>query len=194
MPAPTGGVTFDLATQDNTATTANSDYVARSLTAQTIPAGQQTYILSVVVNGDTAIENDETFFVNVTNVSGATLLDGQGVATIQNDDLPTLSIDDVTLSEGNSGTKLFTFTVSLSAAAPSGGVTFAIATQDDTATVADSDYVSRSLNGQTIPAGQQTYNFDVTVNGDLNIEPNETFFVNVTNVSGATISDGQGVG
>jgi uncharacterized protein YjdB len=193
-PAPSTDIFFDIATQDNAATTANNDYVAKSLTNQVIPAGQQTYSFSVVVNGDTAIENDETFFVNVTNVSGATLLDGQGVGTIQNDDLPTLSINDVTLSEGNSGPKTFTFTVSLSAAAPTGGVTFDIATQDNTATVADNDYVSRSLTGQTIPAGQQTYNFDVTVNGDLNIEPNETFFVNVTNVSGATVSDGQGVG
>src|SRR4029434_2975363 len=38
------------------------------------------------------------------------------------------------------------------------------------------------------------YSFDVTVNGDTNFEPNETFFVNVTNVSGATVLDGQGLG
>ena len=193
-PAPSTDITFDIATQNNTATTANNDYVAKALTNQVIPAGQQTYSFSVTVNGDVAIEPDETFFVNVTNVTGATVEDGQGVGTIQNDDLPTLSINDVALSEGNSGTKTFTFTVSLSAAAPTAGVTFDIATQDNTATVADSDYVARSLTGQTIPAGSSNYTFDVTVNGDVNIEPNETFFVNVTNVSGATVANGQGQG
>jgi len=193
-PAPSTDVTFDIATQNNTATTANSDYVARSLTGQIIPAGQQTYTFAVNINGDTAVENDETFFVNLTNVIGATVADGQGAGTIQNDDLPSLSIKDVSSTEGNGGTKTFAFTVSLSTAAPAGGVTFDIATADDIATSADNDYVARSLTGQTIVAGSSTYTFDVTVNGDLVIEGNETFFVNVTNISGATVSDAQGLG
>lgn len=198
-PAPSADITFDIATQDNTATTANSDYVAKTLTNQIIPAGQQTYSFTVTVNGDAVIEPDETFFVNVTNVSGATLTDGQGVGTIQNDDLPTLTINDVALSEGNSGTRLFTFTVSLSAPASTGGVTFNIATADGTAQDGnpggeDNDYVARSLTAQSIPAGSSTYTFDVTVNGDLTIEPNETFFVNVSNVTGAIVGDAQGLG
>ncbi|HEV2829465.1 MAG TPA: lamin tail domain-containing protein [Pyrinomonadaceae bacterium] len=192
-PAPANDITFDIATQDHTAT-ANSDYLARTLTNQIIPAGQQTYSFTVNINGDTAIENDEMFLVNMSNVSGATLTDGQGVGTIQNDDLPALSINDAALAEGNGGTTTVSFTVSLSAPAPTGGVTFDIATQDDTATVADNDYVAHSLTGQTIPAGSSTYTFDVAVNGDLTIEANETFFVNLTNVSGATLNDAQGVG
>src|SRR5207302_1839415 len=72
---------------------------------------------------------------------------------------PTLSIDDVTTTEGNSLTKTFTFTVSLSKPALAGGVTFDIATQDDTA-LASSDYVAKSLSGQTIAAGSQTYTFE----------------------------------
>jgi len=193
-PAPSTDVIFDIATQDNTATTANSDYTTKTLTTQVIPAGQQTYTFTVNVNGDAAVEPDESFFVNVTNVSGATVTDGQGTGTIQNDDLPGLTINDVSQNEGNSGTSIFTFTVSLSIAAPAGGVTFDIATQDNTATTADNDYVLRSLTSQTIPAGNTTYTFDVTVNGDTAIENNETFFVNVTNVSGATVLDGQGQG
>ncbi len=192
-PAQGTDVTFDIATQDNSATTANNDYLAKSLTNQIIPAGQTTYTFSVTVNGDTNVEPDETFFVNVTNVLGANVTDSQGLGTIQHDDLPTLSINDVPAVEGNAGTKTFSFTVSLSAPAPA-NVTFDIATQDNTATVADNDYVTRSLTGQTISAGQQTYQFDVTVNGDTTVEPTESFFVNVANVSGATISDSQGAG
>ena len=191
-PAQGADVTFDIATQDNTATTANSDYVAKSLTNQIIPAGQTTYTFTVNFNGDTAVEQDETFLVNVTNVVGASVTDGQGQGTIQNDDLPSLSINDVSANEGDSGTTTFSFTVSLTSPAPAGGVTFNIATQDGTATVADNDYAAKSLTTQTIPAGALTYNFDVLVNGDVNIESNETFLVNVTSISEATAGDTQG--
>ena len=192
-PAP-AAVTFDIATADNTATVANNDYVGRSLTGQTIPAGQASYTFDVTVNGDVSIEANETFFVNVTNVSGATIGDGQGQGTIQNDDSPTISINDVSANEGNSGTTTFTFTVTSTLPAPAGGITFDIATQDSTATVANNDYVARSLTNQTIPATLTTYTFDVTVNGDLTVEPNESFFVNITNPTGATLGDAQGAG
>lgn len=108
--------------------------------------------------------------------------------------IPSLSINDVSQAEGNSGTTTFTFSVTLSAPAGPGGVTFDIATADNTATTADNDYVPQSLTGQTIPAGSSSYAFNVTVNGDTTAEPNETFFVNVTNVTGANVGDGQGQG
>ncbi len=108
--------------------------------------------------------------------------------------LPNLSINDVTVTEGNAGTVMANFTVSLSSPAGVGGVTFDIATADNTATTANNDYVLRSLTGQTIPSGSSTYSFAVTVNGDTTVEPNETFFVNVTNVTGANVLDGQGQG
>jgi uncharacterized repeat protein (TIGR01451 family) len=107
--------------------------------------------------------------------------------------VPNLSINDVTLGEGNAGTTSFTFTVSLSAPAGPGGVTFDVATANNTA-VAPGDYTTNSLTGQTIPAGSSTYSFTVLVNGDTAAEANETFFVNVTNVTGANVTDGQGTG
>jgi len=192
-PAGAGGVTFDVATADGTAT-APGDYTAKSLTSQTIPAGSSTYSFTVLVNGDTIPETNETFFVNVTNVTGANVTDGQGQGTIVNDDAaPNLTINDVSLNEGNSGTTTFTFTVSLSAPAGAGGVTFDIATADGTAT-APGDYTAKSLLAQTIPAGSSTYTFDVLVNGDATVEPNEIFFVNVTNVTNAIALDTQGQG
>jgi uncharacterized protein len=108
--------------------------------------------------------------------------------------LPSLSINDVAAAEGDSGTTTFSFTVSLSAPAAAAGVTFDIATADNTATTADNDYVAKSLTGQTIAAGSSTYTFAVTVNGDVAVESDETFFVNVTNVTGAVVTDGQGMG
>jgi predicted extracellular nuclease len=105
-----------------------------------------------------------------------------------------ISVNDATVTEGNSGTTTASFTVSLSAPAGPSGVTFDIATQDNSATTADNDYIAKTLLAQTIPSGQTSYTFDVTVNGDMTFEPNETFFVNLSNVSGATILDGQGAG
>ncbi|HEX3282321.1 MAG TPA: lamin tail domain-containing protein [Pyrinomonadaceae bacterium] len=107
---------------------------------------------------------------------------------------PVLSINDIALNEGNAGSITFTFTVSLSAPANAGGVTFDIATQDNTALTANNDYIAQSLTAQNIPAGRSTFTFEVIVNGDTVVEPNESFFVNVTNVAGAQITDGQGLG
>ncbi len=107
---------------------------------------------------------------------------------------PSLSVNDVTVSEGNSGTTTFTFTVSLSSPAGAGGVTFDIATGNGGSATAPGDYTAKSLTSQTIPKDSSTYTFDVLVNGDTDIEPDETFLVDVTNVTGATVADGQGQG
>jgi uncharacterized repeat protein (TIGR01451 family) len=114
---------------------------------------------------------------------------------------PTLNIGDVTLAEGDpAGTTTFTFAVTLTAPAGAGGVTFNISTadgtaQDDTPATEDNDYVAQSLMAQSIPMGSSgPYNFNVTVNRDLVTEPNETFFVNVDTVVGATPGDTQGLG
>jgi predicted extracellular nuclease len=107
--------------------------------------------------------------------------------------VPSLAINDVSASEGDSGGTLFNFTVSLSSPAGAAGVTFDIATADGSAT-APGDYVANSLTGQTIAAGGLSYTFTVTVNGDTSVEPNKAFFVNVTNVTGATVADAHGQG
>ena len=73
--------------EPQTRLTAPSDYTAKSLTGQTIPSGSSTYTFDVLVNGDLLVEPDETFFVNVTNVTGANVTDGQGLGTILNDDV-----------------------------------------------------------------------------------------------------------
>ena len=78
----------------------------------------------------------------------------------------------MTVTEGNSGTVTAAFSVSLSAAAGAGGVTFDIATADNTATTANSDYVRTSSHRPDDRSGQHgPYTFNVTVNGDTTVEP-----------------------
>lgn len=190
-PAGPGGVTFDIATANGTAT-AGVDYVASSFTSQTIPAGSSTYFFTVMGNGDLLNEPTETFFVNVTNVVNATVVDGQGVGTITNDDpLPSLSIDDVSVVEGNAGTVNAVFTVTLNAAS---GQTVSVnyATADGTATQ-PADYTSTS-GTLTFTAGQTTRTINVPVIGETVPEANESFFVNLSGATNATISDNQGQG
>ncbi|MGH8029450.1 MAG: Calx-beta domain-containing protein, partial [Arenimonas sp.] len=185
-------VTFSVAT-NNTSATAGSDYVALNLTNQTIPAGQLTKTFQVSVNGDTAVEANESFTFTLGNPTGATLYDRQAIGFIYNDDGPTLSINDVSLSEGNSGTKVATFTATLSQAAAV-PISYTVATSNGTAT-AGSDYVAKSLSGETIPAGQLTRSFTVTLNGDTTVEANETFRATLSNISaGATLFKNIGTG
>jgi uncharacterized protein YhjY with autotransporter beta-barrel domain len=190
-PAPAGGVTFDIATASGSATS-GVDFVANSLTGQTIPAGASTYAFTVLVNGDTANEPTETFFANVTNVTGAIVSDGQGVGTIVNDDpLPSLSINDVTVTEGNAGTTNAVFTVTLGAAS---GQTVSVnfATANGTATQ-PADYTN-TTGTLTFTPGQTTQTITVPVIGETVPEANETYFVNLSGATNATIADNQGVG
>ena len=100
--AASSAVTVDYATANGTAT-AGSDYVAASGTL-TFAAGTTTRTLPVTVNGDTTGEANETFPVNLSAASGATLADAQGTGTIVNDDsVPTLSIGDMSTTEGQLG-------------------------------------------------------------------------------------------
>lgn len=102
-PAPAGGVTFTIETQDEAATTNSGDYVARSLSNQVIAEGQTTYVFEVNVNGDKLVELDEAFLVNISSVFGATIADGQAQGTILNDDVPNLVISQVYPGGNNGG-------------------------------------------------------------------------------------------
>jgi predicted extracellular nuclease len=104
----------------------------------------------------------------------------------------TLSIDDVTQVETNAGTTNFNFTVSLSAPAGAGGVTFNASTADGTTD--SSDYTPLVNQPGSIASGNTSTTVTVVVNGDPTSEPNETFFVNITNIVGATGGDVQGLG
>jgi Calx-beta domain len=185
-------VTVNYVTSDHTAT-APSDYQSTS-GALTFAPGETSKTVTVLVNGDTAVETNEQFFLGLHVATNATIGDGQGVGTITNDDQPppSLSINDVTVTEGSSGTTDAVFTVTLSAASTP-AVTVQYATADGTATAADSDYQS-ATGTLTFTPGQTTQTITVQVNGDTTVEPNETFAVNLSNPNNATIADGQGVG
>jgi ribosomal protein L35AE/L33A len=187
-------VTVTYATADATATV-GTDYLA-STGVLTFAAGQTSKAVTVSIVGDATVEANETFVVNLTAPGGATLAKAQAVGTITNDDvappvLPTLSIADVSVTEGNAGTVTATFNVTLSAAA-AGTVTMSYATADGTAT-SGSDYAAASGTLSFAP-GDLVRTIAVTVNGDATVEPNENFAVTLSAASGATIAKASGQG
>lgn len=105
--------------------------------------------------------------------------------------VPTLSIGDVRVIEGNEGTTPATFVVTLSAPT-SQDVRVNWTTRDGTA-VAPTDY--NPVSGQVeILAGQTSGTIDVAVNGDREVEPDETFAVELSNATNAGIADPRGDG
>ena len=190
-PASTGTVTVTYATANGTAR-AGSDYTAVPATLLTFSPGQTSKQVTVNVTGDTTQEANETFFVNLTAPSGATLFDGKGRGTLLNDEGPVLKINDVGKAEGNSGTTAYTFTVTL-APASTGTVTVTYATANGTAR-AGSDYTAVPATLLTFGPGQTSKQVTVIATGDTTQEANETFFVNLSAPSGATLFDGKGRG
>lgn len=105
---------------------------------------------------------------------------------------PAISIGNASVTEGNAGTTTLVFTVTLSdvSAEP---VSVNFTTADNTATLADSDYVA--TNGTlTIPAGSLSGQIAVVVNGDDVRETAETLLVNLSGAVNGTITTGQGTG
>jgi subtilisin family serine protease len=182
-------VTVNFATANGSATS-GSDYDAASGTLTFLP-GVLTQTISVTVNGDDNFEGNENYVVNLSGAANATINDSQGAGTIVDDDLPTVSIDDVTLAEGNRKKKNFTFTVSLSAPATV-STTVSYSTANGSAS-SSSDYVAKS-GTLTIPAGQSSATLNISVNGDRTFELDETFYVDLTSVTNAVLEDPQGLG
>ncbi len=187
QPAP--GSSFSFATADGTATV--SDYNATNGTITFVNNATSANI-SVAVRGDNSFEPDETFFVNLSNpTGGVTLGDGQGQGTILNDDTPpTISINDINVNEGNSGTTPATFNISLSSRSGF-PVTVNYATVNGTAE-AGTDYQAVRSTDIVIPAGALSQPVTVDVFGDTLTEPDETFTVSLQAVTGGTIADNEG--
>jgi serine protease len=185
-------VVFDLVSTDGSAI-AGSDYAALALYGQSIAAGSTSKSFAVTINGDTAVERNEYYYIRVGNVQGATYADRvQGMGVISNDDYPLLTISPVAIPEGNSGTSSAWFTIDMSAAMDV-PVTMDVTTSNGSG-AAGSDYQARSVPGLVMPAGQTRLSFAVQVIGDTVAEADETFNVSLSNPVSATLGNGVGVG
>ncbi len=176
---------IDVATADNGGgATASVDYTSSSTTLSFTGTDGEQRTFSVPVTGETLVEADESFAVNLDNLqSGGFEVDLIGaIGTISNDDAATLAVSDVSLAEGDSGNTAFDFVVTLT-----GDVDTALAVDAATLEIineatAGVDYVTKTetLNFSGTSGEQQT--FTVEVVGDTDPEPTETFMVDLNNV------------
>ena len=176
-------VTVPYATANGGAT-AGSDYTAASGNVIFAP-GEISKTITIQVLGDRLPESNETFFVNLSSPTNATITDGQGVGTIV-DDEPRISIGNVTKAEGRKGqTTLFTFTVTLSVAYDQ-PVTMSYRTVNGTATSGSGDYVTKT-GTLTFAPGETTKTITIEVKGDSKREANETFYLDLFGNSGNSL-------
>ncbi|MCF8533937.1 MAG: cellulase family glycosylhydrolase [Reyranella sp.] len=158
--------------------------------------GDHYVIRNETWNGEVAAGKNASFGFQATSGSGGTaasgfIINGVAVGTDPVPLLPSLSVADATVTEGNSGTHELAFTVTLSAASTS-PITVAYATGNGTAT-AGADYAA--LAGTlTFAAGETSKVIRVQVSGDIAIESNETLTLSLSSPSGATIADGAALG
>jgi hypothetical protein len=171
------------------AATAGSDFVAKTGTA-TFAIGQTSTTVSVVVNGDRTLESDEAFSLNLSDASGALIDDAHAVAMITNDE-PYVNVSGGSVTEGNSGTQLLPFTITLSSASDV-AVTVNYATADGSAT-APGDYVAKT-GSVTFAAGETSKTVNVSVNGDRLAEGDEYLYLLLGTVTNAGVGTGQAWG
>jgi hypothetical protein len=118
-------------------------------------------------------------------------LNGKSLSGSTTPALPSISVADITISEGSSGTKNATFTVTLSSASAS-AVSVNYATRNGTAT-AGSDYAAAS-GTLSFAAGQTSKTVNVPVIGDAVFESDETFYLDLSAAVGATLARGTATG
>jgi hypothetical protein len=204
--AGSGSASVNFATSPGTTNPATEGTCAAGIDYQpatgtlNFASADTTKTITVSVCGDLVNEANETFKVTLSDPVTATITDVEGIGTITNDDaVPSFSINDVTLAEGNSGTTVFQFTVTKTGATVfATSVNFATAAgTTNPATVGicgagiDYELASGTLS---FAAADTTKTFNVNVCGDGVHELNETFKVMLSAASGATISDPEGLG
>jgi len=181
------------ATANGTAT-APDDYTAGNGVLN-FAANVATQTITVPIVNDSLDENPETFTVTLSNpTNGATLgsLSSITVTIEDNDNPPTLSLGNCSVTEGNSGTTNCRFTATLSARSGK-TISFTTSTANGTTNgaVAPGDYTAHTNVTRTIPVNTLSINIDVPVVGDTQNEPDENFRLtasSLTNVTAGTLT------
>ncbi len=189
-PSPAGGATVDYVTSNSSAR-AGTDYKAIPTSTLSFLAGETSKTVDVEVFGDIINESNEFLFLNLSNPTGTDVVisDNQGFGQITNDDgLPILTIDDVRMPEGNSGTTDFNFIAKLSNPTDK-EVNVTLGTSPGTA-IAPGDYLELGRTLLTFAPEEIEKSITVKVNGDTEIESDESFKLIVATVLNAGYTGG----
>lgn len=166
------------------------DYVAASGQLNWTPGDSTERTISIVVLGDTAIEPDESFTVELVNPAGLTVIDGTGNGTIIDDDPFTISLGLVDQASRPFCLEIcVTCRLQVVSSAPTAtDVTVHFATYDGTAS-AGADYTAVKAK-VVIPAGASRAEFGIGIIDDTLPEPDEQFRVSIFEPSAGRIGNG----
>ncbi|MBK7428217.1 MAG: HYR domain-containing protein [Saprospiraceae bacterium] len=181
-----GGFTIAYNTNDGSAQIIDSDYSDNDNSIIFTGTAGESHDITVVVNDDNKVEINETFTVSLGAISGApagvSSAGSPQTGTILNDDsaVVTLSVGGAgnMLNEGNAGPTNFVYNVTLNNPVQ-GGFTIAYSSDDGTATLADNDYINNDASLIFAGTAGEIQNITIQANGDLKVEANETFTVNL---------------
>ncbi|MCM2374218.1 sodium:calcium exchanger [Rhodopirellula sp. ICT_H3.1] len=196
------GFTVPISTVDGSATVAGGDYTAANSVLSFNGNAGEKQTFEVTVTGDSVVEADETFIVQLGAVSGladtAELIipNPQLTATIENDDTAsvTLTASETTVVEGNSGTVTsITFTALLTGNVQD-DFTVNYLSSDGTATAADNDYDTATGTLAFSDTSGESQTFTVNVRGDNRVELAEMFSVGLSSLSGLSDAVASSVG
>lgn len=179
------------ATAPGTAT-APADFVAESGDLHWAPGSATARTFTVAIKGDLIDEFNETYTVNLSAPVNATIGDGTAVGRIvDNDPPPTISIRDAGVDEGDAGTTIMSFQVRMNRF--SGKTVTVQYTTADGSAVAPGDYTTKSGTVTFMP-GVRFRNVNISIKGDVVVEPNESLSINLFGATNATIGDPVGTG
>ena len=182
-------VSVDVATADGTAVAGN-DYSTTNETVTFLP-GDVVETVSVPVLDDGIAEEEQQFTVTLSNAVGGTVGRAQALGTIVDDDaIPTVSVADTYIAEGDAGSSVAAVAVSLSGASES-TVEVNYATFDAGAT-STSDYTAAS-GTLTFVAGDTQETINVPVLGDASHEADEGVAIDLSGELDANLGDASGL-
>jgi Calx-beta domain len=173
------------ATAPGTATSPD-DFLGRSGTLK-FAGNNKKKNVAITIVGDTLDEANEHFFVRLSNPVGATIADGEGEGTINDNDAPpsVSTVATMTVPEGNTGDTPFA-SIDVTLSAPSGRNVFVDYGTVDVSATAGSDY-GQTSGTLSFPAGETQATVAVPVTGDDDAEGDETFDLDLSNPVNATL-------
>jgi hypothetical protein len=189
--AGTAAVTWTV-TGSGTASADAADFTGQLLPSGTLnfAVGEASKTITVSVAGDTELEVDEGFTVTLSNATGCEIQTATAMGTIVSDDAGlAIAATSANQPEGNTGTTAFSFVVTRSGATAEGAsVAWSVVGNGDSPTNA-ADFAGSVLPGGTLSfaAGETTRTITVLVAGDLLVERDEGFTVQLANAFNAKI-------
>jgi uncharacterized repeat protein (TIGR01451 family) len=153
----------------------------------TIPAGQASATLTLDVAKDSTVELDENFTVTLSDPNAGVITAPTAAGTIRNDDSSVVSLTAASINEGDSGNSQLVFTLSLTQPVDV-AITLDRATLATGTATAGTDFTALSAASLSIPVGNTTASFSVTVTGDDDVELDEIVAATLSNLAASSRS------